>query len=157
MSRLLICSCLVRSPAWQPARSGTGRRVGCLQDSVCERIAFSYFLLDFGLKVVVGVLGLPVTTIQIVLITKGSIGPNGTARQFWNEGPASPPTGFGQQILKGGPQRSLVRHALLLVGLESGVVVLDILRFWLSGQLSTSYKSCTERKATVRRPDCNHW
>ena len=77
--------------------------LGVFKDDVGERIAFYYFLLDFGLKVVVGVLGLPVTTIQEVLITKRSIGPNGTARQFWNERPAGPPAGFGQQVLKRGP------------------------------------------------------
>ena len=73
------------------------------KDNVGERVAFGYFLLDFGLKVVIGVLGLPVTTVEEVLITKRSIGPNGTARQFWNKRPTGPPTGFGQQILKRGP------------------------------------------------------
>ena len=96
--------------------------MGVFKDDVGERIAFGYFLPDFGLKVVVGVLGLPVSPIQEVLITKRSIGSNGTARQFWNERPAGPPAGFGQQVLKRRPQRPLVCYTLLLVGFESGVV-----------------------------------
>ncbi len=125
--------------------------MGVFKNDVGERVAFGGFLLDFGLKVVVGILGLPVTTIQEVLIAKRSIGPNGAARQFWNKRPAGPPAGLGQQILKRRPQCPLMRYALLLVGFESGVVVLDIFWFWLSSQWSTSQKSRTEWKATVRR------
>ena len=70
--------------------------LGVFKDDVGERVALGYFLLDFGLKIVVGVLGLPATPVEEVLITKRPIGPNGTARQFWNKRPTGPPAGFGQ-------------------------------------------------------------
>ena len=103
--------------------------MGVFKDGVGERVAFGDFLLDFGLKVVVGVLGLPIPPIQEVVIPKRAIGSNGTARQLRDKRPAGPPSGFGQQVLKRRPQRPLVRDALLLVGFESGVVGGEVFGF----------------------------
>ncbi len=107
---------------------------GVLENDVAGRIALADLLADLDIEVVVFVLGLPEAAAG-EQIAQGAVGGDvlfaDAVFLFGDERPAAPAGGVGKQGLEGGPQGAFVGDAMLAVGLQRLVILLDGLVFRL--------------------------
>src|SRR5205085_9572570 len=102
---------------------------GVLEDGVGERVLAVDLLADFGVEVIVGVLGLPVAAGQVVGVAQGAVGDDGPAAGLepllGDQRPADGGGGVGEESAERGFRRPLMGGAVGGVGRQGLVVRLE--------------------------------
>ena len=105
------------------------RPAGVLENGVGQRVALGDLLLNLGVEVVVGVLGLPEAAAHVEQVAQGAVGSDAALADLepllGDELPAVRLGRFFQQAPEGGFKGAFVRHLVVAVALQGGVVLLD--------------------------------
>ena len=98
-----------------------------LKNGVLGGVALFELSLHLPLKVIVGVLGLPITVVEVEFILDGSIHTDAPVAHIvlLDKGPSALLAYVLQHALKGGAHGALVRGADLIVLFQLGVILLD--------------------------------
>ncbi|MFH1894173.1 MAG: hypothetical protein ABIK83_16000 [Candidatus Zixiibacteriota bacterium] len=104
------------------------------EDGIVDRIAFGDLLLDLGVKIVGGVLCLPVASRHVEGVAECAIGTDSPAVDFvpqlGNQCPFADFRGVGEEILECGSDGGLMGYALPIKAFECFVIVSNRLIGW---------------------------